>query len=239
MASRKKFYAVAAGHVPGIFTTWPLAEVQVKGFAGARYKGFETREEAVSWLQSPASKRAYTGKKSTPVPSSSAGGARTVPGEGEVLIYSDGGARNNPGPGGYGVVILDGSERRELSGGYRLTTNNRMELMGCIVGLSAVEKRGRKIAIYTDSSYVVNGISKGWARNWRKKGWVKSDGKPALNPDLWEILLDLVEGSEVAFHWVRGHAGNPLNERCDELAVASSYGKALPDDHGYTGQAKA
>jgi ribonuclease HI len=227
----KKVYAIAAGRKPGIYDSWPEAKAQIDGFAGARYKGFATREEALAWIDSPAAKRPYAGPGATAPPVAKP--AKTAASEGEALIYSDGGARNNPGPGGYGVVLLIDGERREMSGGYRLTTNNRMELMGCIVALRQLAGRDMKIELYTDSSYVVNGISKGWARGWRRRGWVKSDGKPALNPDLWGELLDLVAGRDITFHWVRGHAGDPLNERCDELAVAASHGQSLPADEGY------
>jgi ribonuclease HI len=110
-----------------------------------------------------------------------------------------------------------------------------MELMGCIVALQKLEQRDKPITLYSDSSYVVNGIVKGWAKNWRKNGWIKSDKKPAVNQDLWEKLLELVEPLAITFKWVKGHAGNPLNERCDELAVASARRSGLPEDVGYKG----
>ncbi|MDZ7641916.1 MAG: ribonuclease HI [Desulfurivibrio sp.] len=150
-----------------------------------------------------------------------------------MLIYTDGGALGNPGPGGYGVVQLYNGQQRELAGGFRLTTNNRMELLACIVALRELEVRQRPVRLYSDSSYVVNGITKGWARNWRRSNWRKSDGKPALNPDLWGELLALVEGLPVTFYWVRGHAGNPLNERCDELVRSQSRRADLPADEVY------
>ena len=153
------------------------------------------------------------------------------------MVYSDGGARFNPGPGGYGVIIVEDGRPRELSGGYRHTTNNRMELMGCIVALTALAGLDKPIVVHTDSQYVVNGISKGWAKSWRKRGWLKADRQPALNADLWGRLLDLLEGREVAFQWVRGHSGHPENERCDELAVSSSALSGLPVDEGYEGRA--
>ena len=107
--------------------------------------------------------------------------------------------------------------------------------MGCIVALRELEHRDRPVALYSDSSYVVNGISKGWAKGWRKRGWVKADRQPAVNPDLWGQLLDLIEGLNITFNWVKGHNGNPFNERCDELAVASSRQDDLPVDAGYKG----
>jgi len=160
----------------------------------------------------------------------------TSPKTGEVTIYTDGGARYNPGPGGYGAVLIYDGEQKELSGGYKLTTNNRMELMACIVALRELEYRDKPVTLYSDSSYVVNGIAKGWAKNWRKKGWIKSDKKLAINPDLWAELLDLVEDLNITFKWVKGHAGNPMNERCDELAVASARKSGLPVDVGYKKQ---
>ncbi|MDH3393264.1 MAG: ribonuclease HI, partial [Desulfobulbaceae bacterium] len=159
----------------------------------------------------------------------------TDPKEGEITVYSDGGARYNPGPGGYGVVIIENGEHQEISAGFKHTTNNRMELMGCIVALRAIGRCTKPVTLYTDSSYVVNGISKGWAKSWRKRGWLKADKQPAINPDLWGELLDLCEGLNITFRWVKGHAGHPMNERCDELAVTAARGENLPEDHGYQG----
>ncbi len=233
MAVKKKFYAIAAGRKPGIYTNWPAAQAQVMGFAGAKYKGFATRAEAEAWLKnpvytaSPAKAKSSTGRASA----SPAKAAK----EGQIVIYTDGGARFNPGPGGYGIVIIENGKRQELSGGYRLTTNNRMELMACIVALRQVKKTKKSVTLYSDSQYVVNGITKGWARSWRQKGWIKSDKQPAINPDLWAELLDLVEALDVDFRWVRGHAGNEFNERCDELAVATAAKANLPEDKGYKG----
>jgi len=227
----KKFYAIAVGRRPGIYDNWPLAHAQVMGFPGARYKGFPSRGEAEAWLALPASPRAPARPKAATVatPARSAQAPRL----GEVLVYSDGGARFNPGPGGYGVIIIADGEQRELSGGYRHTTNNRMELMGCIVALDSLADCQQPITVTTDSQYVVNGISKGWARGWKKRGWLKADRQPALNADLWGRLLDLTEGREVNFCWVRGHAGHPENERCDQLAVSSATQPGLPVDQGY------
>ncbi len=136
-----------------------------------------------------------------------------------VQIFTDGACSGNPGPGGYGVILRYGAHEKELSGGEKYTTNNRMELMGVIVGLSALKEPCRVI-LTTDSRYVVDSITKGWVYDWRAKGWIKSDKKPALNVDLWEQLLPLLELHKVEFVWVRGHQGHPENERCDRLAVA-------------------
>ena len=136
-----------------------------------------------------------------------------------VDIFTDGACSGNPGPGGYGVVLRFGTVEKELSGGEPNTTNNRMELMGVITGLSAL-KEPCDVTLTTDSKYVVDSITKGWVYGWKRKGWNKSDKKPALNVDLWERLLPLLERHQVQFVWVKGHAGHPENERCDALAVA-------------------
>ncbi|MCR4779973.1 MAG: ribonuclease HI [Ruminiclostridium sp.] len=137
----------------------------------------------------------------------------------QVYIFSDGACSGNPGPGGYGVILRCDGKEKELSGGEARTTNNRMELMGVITGLEAL-KYPCRVTVQTDSRYVVDGIEKGWAKSWRKRGWIKSDKKPALNPDLWGRLLDLLDIHEVTFTWIKGHAGHEENERCDRLAVA-------------------
>ena len=149
-----------------------------------------------------------------------------------VTIYTDGACTGNPGPGGYGVVLLYGKHRRELSGGYRRTTNNRMELLGPIKGLAAL-KQNCRVTVHSDSQYVVDGIEKGWAKSWRRNGWKRNKRKEAVNPDLWGELLDLCEKHEVEFRWVRGHAGQAENEQCDQLAVEAAHQKDLPADEGY------
>lgn len=138
-----------------------------------------------------------------------------------VTIYTDGACSGNPGPGGYGAILMYGSYKKELSGGEPLTTNNRMELMGVITALSVLN-RPCAVDLYTDSQYVVNAIEKGWAKKWQANGWMRNKKDKALNPDLWQTLLELLEKHTVTFHWVKGHATNPYNNRCDELAVAES-----------------
>ena len=150
----------------------------------------------------------------------------------QVIIYTDGACTGNPGPGGYGVVLIYGEHRRELSGGYRLTTNNRMELMAPIKGLEILNQSCR-VVVHSDSQYVVEGIEKGWAKRWRGNGWMRNRREQAVNPDLWGRLLDLCEKHDVEFRWVRGHAGDPENERCDELAVRAAHQEKLPQDDGY------
>lgn len=136
-----------------------------------------------------------------------------------VYIYTDGACSGNPGVGGWGAVLKYGEAYKELSGAEEMTTNNRMELLGVINALKAL-KFPCEVILTTDSKYVVDGIEKGWARSWQKNNWIKSDKKPALNKDLWEELLSLLDIHSVKFNWVKGHAGHPENERCDELAVS-------------------
>lgn len=135
-----------------------------------------------------------------------------------VEIFTDGACSGNPGPGGYGAILKAGGKVKEISGGAKDTTNNRMELMGAIEALSLL-KYPCDVVLTTDSKYIVDSVTKGWAVSWKKKGWIKSDKKPALNSDLWERLLALLDIHKVRFVWVKGHAGHPENERCDELAV--------------------
>ncbi len=135
-----------------------------------------------------------------------------------VDIYTDGACSGNPGKGGYGAILVYNGFEKELSGGERETTNNKMELLAVITALEAL-KESCHVTVTTDSKYVSDGISKGWAESWRSHGWKKSDGKPALNRELWERLLELISKHEVEFVWVKGHAGHPYNERCDTLAV--------------------
>ena len=136
-----------------------------------------------------------------------------------VQIYTDGACSGNPGPGGWGAILEYNGTQKELSGAEESTTNNRMELTAVIEGLKAL-KESCIVELYSDSKYVIDGLSKGWAVSWQKNGWRKADKKPALNPDLWQLLLELVSRHELHYHWVKGHAENPMNNRCDELAVA-------------------
>ena len=138
-----------------------------------------------------------------------------------VTLYTDGACSGNPGPGGWGAILEYNGYEKELSGGENNTTNNRMELTAVIKGLEAL-KESCTVELYSDSKYVIDALEKGWAIGWKKRGWIKSDKKPALNPDLWEQLLSLTERHELHYHWVKGHSTNPKNNRCDELAVAES-----------------
>jgi len=146
-----------------------------------------------------------------------------------VTMYTDGSSRGNPGPGGYGVILMAGQHRKELSGGYRLTTNNRMELMAVIRGLEALKKPGTVVQVFSDSQYVVNAIEKGWLA-----GWIRTDFRGGKkNKDLWLDYYKLASQHQVKFNWVRGHSTNPFNNRCDELATAAADGKILLVDEGY------
>jgi ribonuclease HI len=235
--SKKKFYAVVKGRKPGIYTQWfgpQGAQVQIDGVAGAIFKGFATRQEAQAFLEGREKPVARPASPPEPVwrKHTVAQAPAPRPQPDQVVIYTDGGCSHNPGPGGYGAVILDGENRRELSGGYRHTTNNRMELTACIMALQALD-RPRSVRLFSDSRYVVNGITKGWAKRWRQNQWMRTKTAAAQNPDLWQQLLDLCQKHQVSFSWVRGHVGNPENERCDRLANAAMGQENLPADTGY------
>lgn len=139
----------------------------------------------------------------------------------QITIYTDGACSGNPGPGGWGAILEYNGIEKELSGGEENTTNNRMELSGVIAALSAL-REPCEVSLFTDSKYIVDGINQGWAKKWRAQGWMRNKKEKALNPDLWQKLLDLLEIHSVTFNWVKGHATNPKNNRCDELAVAQS-----------------
>jgi ribonuclease HI len=146
----------------------------------------------------------------------------------DIIMYTDGAASGNPGPGGYGVVLMSGRHRLEKSDGFRLTTNNRMELMAVIVGLEALKIPGSNVTIYTDSKYVADSVNKGWLFQWEKKGFAKKK-----NPDLWIRFLKIYRQHNVRFVWIKGHADNAENETCDRLAVAASSMPRLKEDAGY------
>ena len=146
-----------------------------------------------------------------------------------ITIYTDGCSRGNPGPGGFGAVLISGNHRKEISEGYKLTTNNRMELLSVIKALEALKKAGSQVTIYSDSKYVVDSVEKGWVFSWEKKHFNKK-----MNPDLWMRFLRVYRKHKVKFVWVKGHAGNEINNYCDELAVSASFGNHLLTDTGYS-----
>jgi ribonuclease HI len=150
-----------------------------------------------------------------------------------IKIYTDGASRGNPGPGGFGVVMIYGDLRKEISEGFRLTTNNRMELLSVIVALESLKKEDTTVTIYSDSKYVVDSVELKWVFGWEKKHF-----KDKKNPDLWKRFLDIYRKQNVKFVWVKGHASNKENNRCDELAVEAAMGKGLKIDHGYEDEKK-
>lgn len=229
--SKKKYYAVIKGFKPGIYGKWygeDGAEIQVKSFANSIYKGFESFEEAQSWLDSFAGKAAKH-RRPTPRSSSAVTDFKVEGNAADITIYTDGGALGNPGPGGYAAVVIMGKKASEISEGYRLTTNNRMELMACIAALESV-KINQSVTLYSDSKYVVDAIEKGWAKKWQANNWMRNKSDPAKNSDLWKSLLDLCDHRSILFKWVRGHANNPGNERCDELVKRAAMSNNLQVD---------
>jgi ribonuclease HI len=146
----------------------------------------------------------------------------------QISIYTDGAAKGNPGPGGYGIILISGKHYKEMSDGFRLTTNNRMELLSVCIALEALKNPGCIVTVYSDSRYVVDAVEKRWIDGWVRRGW-----KKVKNPDLWKRYLESSAPHQVKFVWVRGHNGHPMNERCDELAVAASHGRNLPPDTWY------
>lgn len=150
----------------------------------------------------------------------------------KITIYTDGGALGNPGKGGYGAILIYGEYRKEISGGYRHTTNNRMEMMACIKAIEML-KEPCQVTVYSDSKYLVDSIEKGWARRWRANSWKRNKKDKAENVDLWEVLLAQLDKHETSFRWVKGHSGHPENERCDEMVKEAAAQSDLPEDSGY------
>ena len=212
----KKFYAVKRGRKTGLYTVWAECAAQVKGFQGAVYKGFMTEEEARAWLGGADAR--------TEQPRAAAEMAEPSAPNADYIIHTDGSCLRNPGgAGGWAAVIETAATGavEEKSGGATETTNNRMELTAALMALSAVPE-GARVALYTDSQYLKNAFTKFWLPAWKKRGWKKADGEPVLNQDLWVQLDAVFAARQVQFHWVKGHAGNPRNERCDALARAEA-----------------
>lgn len=244
MSNKKKsYYLVVHGRKPGLYTQWHGpggAAEQVADFPEAIYKGFYTLEGALNWLKSFSKENleALAPDLADLLNHASQGNTPTeaivnedAPSE-KVMLYTDGGALSNPGPGGYGVVLRDKGHRKELSGGFRHTTSNRMELMACIQGLRFL-KRKANVVIYSDSKYVVDVMNQGRARRWRARGWRRKNRTKAENSDLWAQLLELCELHEVEFRWVKGQNSLEENERCDRLAMQAAQRSDLPADEGY------
>ncbi|MCV6607849.1 MAG: ribonuclease HI [Campylobacterales bacterium] len=234
--AKKKFYVVWEGKETGIFDTWAECKSLIDGHKGAKYKSFPTYEEA---------KEAFFNKPPTPSKNITKKPKKAFREEmvtellekGHIVIFTDGGALGNPGRGGYGAVLqfIHKGEilRRELSGGFRETTNNRMEIMAVIKALESVKSDKPNIDLFSDSKYVVDANNLGWAKGWKKNNWIKSNKEEAKNSDLWEILLNLTSRLNVTFHWVKGHAGIIENEKCDELANIVMKEQDLPADEFY------
>ncbi len=212
----KKFYAVKRGRKTGLYTVWAECAAQVKSFQGAVHKGFMTEEEARAWLGGADAR--------TEQPRAAAEMAAPSAPDADYIIHTDGSCLRNPGgAGGWAAVIETAATGavEEKSGGDPETTNNRMELTAALMALTAVPE-GARVALYTDSQYLKNAFTKFWLPAWKKRGWKKADGEPVLNQDLWVQLDAAFAARQVQFHWVKGHAGNPRNERCDALARAEA-----------------
>ena len=222
---KKKVYAVRNGRKTGLFMSWDDCKKQVDAFPGARYKSFPDADEAWKWLngedvpsvRKPTKSRTPARKSIVPER------ALAADDDQDFVIYTDGSCLRNPdGPGGWAVVARNVAtgEVTELSDGHPSTTNNRMELQAAIMALRFAPE-GTKVALYTDSQYLKNGITK-WMVNWKRRGWKKADGQPVLNQGQWMELDKLYGSHKVTFHWVKGHVGVALNERCDQLAKAEA-----------------
>jgi ribonuclease HI len=234
---KKQWYAVKRGRKPGLYTQWAgegEAAAQVQGFAGAAYKGFATRAEAQAWLDAPSSAPLAPTNPPPAEAEAESASPQALLAAGNIVIFTDGSSLGNPGAGGYGVVLLFGAHRKELSGGFARTTNNRMEIYACLAALRALKPNSPPVYLFSDSQYVVNSIRKGWAKRWQSRGWMRTKDEPAENADLWQELLPLCETFSVQFLWVRGHNNTPENERCDVLARSAAQGKNLPQDGGFT-----
>lgn len=239
---KKQYYVVVNGRQPGIYSRWfgvGEAAEQVEGFPEAVYRGFYSREEALDWLQQfpdetlqelAPNLHEYKEEKDA-LPTTSESIKELLKTE-KVLIFTDGSARGNPGAGGYGVILKYKNHVKESFGGFSRTTNNRMEIMACIEGLRML-KQPSDVVIFTDSQYIVNGISKGWVKRWQAQGWVRKNQQAVVNSDLWEQLLESCSRHTVEFRWFRGHAGVKENERCDRLAKMAAQKINLPSDPGY------
>ena len=158
-----------------------------------------------------------------------------MPARPNITIYTDGSSRGNPGRGGFGTLLISGTRRKEIAVGYQKTTNNRMELLAAIAGLEVL-KRPSDVTLYSDSKYVIDAVNKGWLNGWKRRGWIKSDKQPVKNVDLWKRLDAAAAEHAVTWKWVKGHAGHPENERCDELATSAADGDDLKPDRGFEQQ---
>lgn len=221
--AKKSFYAVIQGRgkTPTIYNTWEECKKAIDGYKGAIYKGFTTKEEALEFIEQ-GNRKEQTQQLSLLNQQSA------LP---QVIVYTDGGCLYNPGgPGGYGVVLrFENGEVQELSGGLTNTTNNRMEILAAIKALENLDTPSQ-VVLHTDSQYLRNAIEQKWVYKWKANNWLRSGQTPAKNRDLWEKLLQLLEKHSVTLVWVKGHAGNPDNERCDQLATLAMHQPGLAQD---------
>ncbi len=244
---KKQYYIVVKGYEPGLYKQWhgdDGAAVQVQGYSNPIYKGFYTLEDAVWWMKQlgentlanlPADldKLLNSSEIRQTTGNIHAASVKIMLEAGKIVIYTDGGADPNPGAGGYGIVLRFQEHRKELSGGVRLTTNNRMELLACIEGLKSVKIDTYEIVLFSDSKYVVDNIVGSHAKRWQANGWIRGKKHKVKNVDLWGQLLALCGKYKIKFRWLKGHAGIPDNERCDVLATRAIQQKNLPPDVSY------
>ncbi len=226
----KHFYAVRVGRVPGIYRTWEECKAQVDGYPKASFKGFVTEAEAAGFLGGHLQNQATPAGKSRersadkvvpPVPA-----PLEEYNKDSIIIYTDGSCLKNPGgPGGYAAVIQANGQVKELTGAEAATTNNRMEMRAAIEALRLFDKPA-DIFLHTDSQYLRKGFAEGWVAKWKRTGWITKAGTPVLNQELWQELDRLNSMHRVVWRWVKGHQGNPMNERCDELAVGAATAEA-------------
>ncbi|PWH17664.1 MAG: ribonuclease HI [Anaerolineae bacterium] len=238
----KSIYIVVKGRQPGVYTQWEGpqgARAQVEGYPGAIFKGFYTTEEAYNWLNAQPHHILAPTLKEWSAKQGTAGTNDTLDSllenhlsKGGIVIFTDGSALGNPGPGGYGAVVLKNQSRQEISGGFRYTTNNRMELTACIAALESLHPPA-EVLLITDSAYVCRAITEGWLQRWTNNFWRRHDGKPVENVDLWQRLDHLCRRFQVQFYWIKGHNATVENEVCDRLARSAALQPDLPEDAGF------
>jgi ribonuclease HI len=239
--AKKQYYVVVHGRQPGIYTTWfgeDGASKQVENFTDAIYKGFYSKEDALVWLREFSEE---TLRKFAPnlleyvdysKPVEAVDHDAELLNEGKVVIHTDGCALGNPGQGGFAAILRYKEKVKEITGGFRETTNNRMEIMACIEGLKSLKQKS-SVVVFSDSKYLVDSIDNKWVYGWRNKNWMKSKSRKVPNADLWKTLLELTEQHEVEFRWVRGHNIDKSNQRCDFLAGEAAQKPNLPVDAGF------
>jgi ribonuclease HI len=242
--TKKQYYIVIHGRKPGLYTEWfgdNGASKQVDGLTDAIYKGFYTKEDALHWLREFSQE---TLQKYAPnlldlvdysVPLKIIDEDIELLKGGKVIMHTDGSTLGNPGVGGYATILKFKDKEKEISGGFQNTTNNRMELMACIEGFRALKQKC-SVIVYSDSKYLVDSMTNGWAVKWRNNNWIKKDKHKVLNSDLWGILLELVEQHDVEFKWIRSHNIDKSNHRCDLLAKEASKKLDLEIDNGFNSE---